>query len=356
MTIQSFAFETRIPRVVFGAGTLARLGSELERLGVESPVLVTTTRGARLFAKLTAEMKIAFAGIFDHAVMHTPVEVTTKALSFAQSVGADGVVSFGGGSAIGLGKMLSLRLRLPHLAIPTTYSGSEMTEVVGETAGGRKRTMRDPAILPATVIYDVDGTLDLPVPTSVTSAMNAIAHAVEAMYAQNGNPLTSIIAEEAIQALVASLAQVTKNPAGRDQRARALYGSWLCGVCLNSAGMALHHKLCHELGGSFRLPHAETHTIVLPHAIAYNAPAVPEAYARMQRAVADASPQRCLFDLANVEGVPRSLRELGMPRDGIAQTIECVLNEPYWNPRPLEAEPLRDLLTRAWNGAPPLEP
>jgi len=352
--IQPFVLDTRIPRVVFGAGTLASLAAEIENLGVSSPVLVTTGRGARVFAEATAGTKLPPAGVFDRAVMHTPVEITAEALDFARAVKADGVVSFGGGSAIGLGKMLRLRLKLPHLVIPTTYSGSEMTAVVGETADGRKRTMRDPAILPDTVIYDVDRTRDLPVPTSVTSAMNAIAHAVEAMYAQNGNPLISTVGEAAIQALVAALPQIAADPSGSEGRAGALYGAWLCGVCLNAAGMALHHKLCHELGGSFGLPHAETHTIVLPHALAYNAPAIPEAYARMQRAVGDASPQRRLFELANVEGVPRSLRALGMPQDGIAQTVERVLKEPYWNPRPLEAAPLRELLSRAWEGAAPL--
>jgi maleylacetate reductase len=347
-----FAFETRIPRVVFGFGTISTLKSELDKLGISLPLLLSTGRGARVF-KAAIGSKLPLAGVFDSAVMHTPTRVTDAALACAASVKADGFVSFGGGSAIGLGKALSLRTRRPHLAVPTTYSGSEMTSVVGETSDGRKYTTRDPAILPQTVVYDVEQTLGLPVPTSVTSAMNGIAHGVEAMYAQNGNPLISTIAETAVRSLVEALPRLISHASDREGRENALYGAWLCGLCLNASGMALHHKLCHELGGAFGLPHAETHTILLPHSLAYNAPAIPEAYGRLQRAVSNPSPQRHLFDLAQIEGLPHSLRELGMPQAGIEQTVERVIAEPYWNPRALEAAPLRDLLHRAFEGTAP---
>ena len=351
---RNFVFDSRIPRVVFGFGTILSLETELQKLGVSAPLLLSTTRGALAF-KSAIGFRPALAGLFDGAVMHTPVQVSQAALDLAVSIKADGFISFGGGSAIGLGKILSLRTRLPHLAIPTTYSGSEMTSLVGETRDGRKHTTRDPQLLPGTVIYDVDQTLDLPLLTSVMSAMNGIAHGIEAMYAQNCSPLVSTIAESGVRSLGVALQHLTTSGfADRESRKEALYGAWLCGLCLNASGIALHHKLCHEIGGSFDLPHAATHTIVLPHALAYNAPAVPEAYGRMQRALSHEAPERRLFDLAQVEGLPRSLRQLGMPQSGVEQTVQRVLESPYWNPRKLEAAPLRQLLDRAYEGAPPI--
>ena len=184
-----FLFEMRLPRVVFGLNTMTRLKAEIEKLGCGAALVLATPRAARIFAGETCGRELPLVGTYENAQMHTPVEVTERALAFLASVKADGLISFGGGSAIGLGKALALRTRLPHLAIPTTYSGSEMTSVVGETSEGRKRTTNDASILPKTVIYDVSQTFALPAPASVTSAMNAIAHGVEAMYAENGSPI-----------------------------------------------------------------------------------------------------------------------------------------------------------------------
>jgi maleylacetate reductase len=152
--------------------------------------------------------------------------------------------------------------------IATTYAGSEVTPILGETEGGLKTTKRDPRILPEAVIYDPDLTLGLPVGMSVCSGLNAMAHAVEALYAQDRNPISSWQAIEGIRALKDALPRIVAKPDDADARSRALYGSWLCGTVLGTVGMALHHKLCHTLGGSFDLPHAETHAILLPHSAA----------------------------------------------------------------------------------------
>ena len=183
--------------------------------------------------------------------------------------------------------------------------------------------------------------------------MNAIAHAVEALYAKDRNPVISIMAEEGISALARSLPRISTDPQDREARAAALYGAWLCGVCLGTIGMALHHKLCHALGGSFGLPHAETHAIVLPHAAAYNAPAAPAAMARVARSLGADDAAQGLYDLAGRLGTKRALRDIGMPADGIGEVVERTLADPSWNPRPLERAAIRDLLTRAWNGEPP---
>jgi alcohol dehydrogenase class IV len=295
------------------------------------------------------------AGVFPGAVMHTPVEVSQRATALANETGADCTVALGGGSTIGLGKAIALRTDLPQICIPTTYAGSEMTPILGETADGQKTTQRSDKVLPEAVIYDVDLTLTLPPALSATSGINAIAHAVEALYAQDRNPVISLMAGEGVAALARALPLIAESPQDTDARADALYGAWLCGACLGAVGMALHHKLCHVLGGAFNLPHAETHTIVLPHALAYNAPAAPEAVAALSRALGNAAdPARALYDLAGRLGAKRALRDIGMPRDGIDRAADIALKNPYWNPRPIERAGIAALIARAWSGEPPV--
>ncbi len=253
----------------------------------------------------------------------------------------------------GLGKAIALESSLPILAIPTTYAGSEMTPIWGITEGGVKRTGRDARVLPRTVIYDPDLTSSLPAGLSVTSAINAIAHAAEGLYAQDANPIHSLLAEEGIRAIAAGLPRVIANPADLDARSDCLYGAWLCGAVLGAVGMSLHHKLCHTLGGSFNLPHAETHTIVLPHALSYNSAAAPQAMARIARALgADAAPTGA-YDLAKTLGAPTALRDIGMPESGLDRAAELATTNAYWNPRPLERSAIRKLLQQAWEGRRP---
>ena len=355
--INSFVHQALPTRVVFGTGSLAQVGAELERLGArQALVLSTPGRGEAVAQRVSALLGERSAGVFAGAVMHTPVEATEAALQELEARNADALVSVGGGSTIGLGKALALRTDLPQLVLPTTYAGSEMTPILGETRNGVKTTRRDTRIQPETVIYDVELGLDLPRSVSATSGINAIAHAVEALYARDRDPITSLLAEEGIGSLSRALPQIMREPRDLEARTSALYGAWLCGSCLGMVGMALHHKLCHVLGGRFDLPHAETHTIVLPHAVAYNAPATAPAMARIARALDTQDAALGLFDLAGRLGTKRALRELGMPEDGIDEVVATTLSDPYWNPRPLERAALRELLARAWNGEPPGSP
>jgi maleylacetate reductase len=274
--MHSFVYKALPARVVFGAGTISRLGEEVERLGLRR-VLVLARPQQRNQAERLAEMLGArAAGFFGGAAMHTPVDITERAMSRIAEINADGTVAVGGGSIIGLGKSIALRSDLPQIVVPTTYAGSEMTPILGETQDGVKTTQRSLKILPRTVIYDVNLTLSLPPNLSVTSGINAIAHSVEALYAADRNPIVSLMAEEAIGALARALPAIVRDPSDLPARSDALYGAWLSGACLGAVGMALHHKLCHTLGGTFNLPHAETHTVVLPRAIAYNAKSAPE--------------------------------------------------------------------------------
>jgi maleylacetate reductase len=349
----SFTYTGLPARVVFGAGTLARVRDELERLEVGRALVLTTPSQVDHGQAVADLLGDRAAGVFSGAAMHTPVEVTLAALAELRGLGAGGVVAIGGGSTIGLGKALAARTGVPQLAIPTTYAGSEMTPILGETQGGEKTTRRSLDVLPETVIYDVDLTLGLPAALSGTSGINAIAHAVEALYAQDANPITSALAEQGIAALARALPAIAGDPRDRAARRDALYGAWLCAVCLGAVGMALHHKLCHVLGGTFGLPHAETHTAVLPHAVAYNAPAAPEAMARIARALGAADAATGLYELAGAVGARRALAELGMPGGGLDRAAELAVAHPYGNPRPIERGAIRALLERAFTGARP---
>ena len=340
--------------MIFGSGTLAELGEEIQRLGCSRALCCPRPQQEAEAKALAARLGPLAAGLFAHAAMHTPVEVTERALQAARDVNADMTVALGGGSTTGLGKAIALRTDLPQIVIPTTYAGSEATPILGETKDGLKTTQRSMKVLPEVILYDVDLTLTLPAGLSATSGMNAIAHAVEALYAQDTNPVTTLMAEEAIRALARALPVIVQNPKDIEARSDALYGAWLCGICLGTAGMALHHKLCHILGGSFDLPHAETHTVVLPYATAYNAGAAPEAMKRLARALNTDDPVQGLYDLERSLKVPGSLKELGMPESGLDKAADLALANRYWNPRPLERAAIRALLDDAWAGRPPL--
>jgi alcohol dehydrogenase class IV len=293
------------------------------------------------------------AGLFGGAVMHTPVSVTNRALEMARSVDADCTIALGGGSAIGLGKAIALRTDLAQIVLPTTYAGSEMTPILGETAEGQKTTQRNQKVLPEVVLYDPELTITLPANLSVVSGFNAMAHAVEAMYAKDRNPMISLLAKEAIRVFARSLPILIKQPADLPARSEALYGAWLAGTCLGAVGMSLHHKLCHVLGGAFNLPHAETHTVILPHAIAYNEPAEPAIMSSIAESIGTDSSSLGLYQLSGQLGAKRSLRELGMPEAGIEKAALKVTQNPYWNPRKLELEPIQELIRRAWAGDSP---
>jgi alcohol dehydrogenase class IV/protocatechuate 3,4-dioxygenase beta subunit len=358
-----FVHTSHAARVVFGAGTLGRLREEVEQLGRARALVLSTPGQAALADRAGEVLGPLAAGRFTGAVMHTPVEVTDQALRTATESGADCLVAIGGGSTIGLAKALAVRTGLPQIAVPTTYAGSEATPVLGETENGVKTTRSAPGIRPGTVLYDVDLTLGLPVPVSVTSGVNALAHAVEALYAPQPDPVTDELALRALTLLARALPRIAADPADREARADALQAAWLAGTCLGSVGMGLHHKLCHTLGGSFGLPHAPTHTVVLPHAMAYNAPAAPEAMRRIARALAGSGPgadpgpapdaPTAVYDLVASLGGPLSLRDLGLAAGDLPRAVRLATSAPYPNPRPVTPEGLAALLDDAWHGRRP---
>jgi maleylacetate reductase len=351
--ISTFTYTALPARVVFGSGTIASLAHELETLGCRKALVLSTPEQRVAARDVAARLGDLSVGTFTQAAMHTPVEVTERAMNLVRETGADCTVAIGGGSTTGLGKAIALRTDLPQIVVPTTYAGSEATPILGETQAGRKTTQRSMRVLPEVIIYDVELTLTLPPALSATSGINAIAHAVEALYTQDANPIISLMAEQGIASLAHSLPQIIKDPSDRDARSDALFGAWLSGVCLGAVGMALHHKLCHTLGGSFNLPHAETHTVILPHAVAYNAQAAPKAMARAAFSLGAENAPQGLFDLARSLGAPTSLREIGMSEGSLDHAAKLATTSPYWNPRPVEHAAVRALLDDAFHGRRP---
>src|SRR5579859_3054276 len=312
MSPSEFVYNGRGTRVVFGCGSRTHIERELHTLQVRRALVLCSHEQRTLGVSVADQLGVLAAGVFDRAAMHVPVELVTEVRTVAASLHADCFIAVGGGSAIGLAKGLALETGLPILAVPTTYAGSEMTPIFGLTESGLKRTGTDLRVLPKTVVYDPDLTLTLPVSMSVTSGINAIAHAAEGLYSRDANPLTSLMAEEGIAALARSLPKIVAQPNDPSARADALYGAWLCGAVLGSVGMALHHKLCHTLGGTFNLPHAETHTIVLPHVLAYNRGAAPGAMKRIAPALHADDAAQGVFDLARDNGAPPALKDIGV--------------------------------------------
>ncbi|WP_042416550.1 maleylacetate reductase [Streptacidiphilus anmyonensis] len=351
----SFVYEALPMRVVFGPGALASLRTETERLGLRR-VTVLSTPGQRGLADRAAALLGALAvDVFAGARMHVPVATVAAAAEAVRAADADGCVAVGGGSTVGLAKALALRHGLPFVAVPTTYAGSEMTPIWGLTENARKQTGRDRAVLPRTVLYDPELTLKLPVPVSVTSGLNAMAHAVEALYAPDGSPVVAAMAEQGVRDLAAALPELTRGPEDLDARTAALQGAWLCGACLGTTTMGLHHKLAHVLGGLLDLPHADTHAVILPYVAAFNLPSAPDARAALARALggdaaADKDPTRALARLAERLGAPRTLRELGVRHEDLRRVADEVLAAPYANPRPVGRAELDGLLERAWSG------
>jgi alcohol dehydrogenase class IV len=352
--VRAFVYTAQAARVVFGPGSLSRLAAELEKLGVER-ALVLSTPEQRSSAEQVADLLGAgVAGLFDRAVMHVPIETAREACALARQLGADCAVAIGGGSTTGLGKAIALDSGLPIVAIPTTYAGSEMTPIFGITEAGLKKTGRDPKVLPRSVIYDPELSRHMPVGMSVTSGINAIAHAAEGLYAAEHNPIMDLMAHEGIAAMGRALKRIYREPTDLQARSDALYGAWLCGTVLGHVGMALHHKLCHTLGGTFNLPHAETHTIVLPHALAYNASHAPRAMQHIAQALQvpndGSTAAQAVYRLAKDQGAPVALRELGFKPKDLDTACDIALQNQYPNPRPLERGPLMQLLQDAYEG------
>jgi maleylacetate reductase len=355
--VRPFVHESLPRRIVFGIGAVERVGDEVADLGSERVLLVADGNAAAIADGIAAQLGARLAARVGEVQQHVPEQRAAEARKVAADVGADGIVSVGGGSATGLAKAVAIDASIPIVAVPTTYAGSEMTPVYGIT-GEHKRTGRDARALPRIVVYDPALTVDLPAAVAGPSGLNAIAHCVEALYAPGSEPIGDLYAVEGIRVLARALPAVVADAHDLDARGDALYGAQLAGMALAIGGTALHHKVCHVLGGTYRLVHGEVNAAVLPHAAAYNAPAVATAMARVAEALggpADAGAAGgLLFDLAGAIGAPTSLAGIGMPRDGLDRAAElAVADVGATNPRPIDVPSMRALLQDAFDGRRP---
>ncbi|TDC78603.1 maleylacetate reductase [Actinomadura sp. 7K507] len=340
--------ETLAARVLIGSGAAGLVAGEVARLGAGRVLLVAAPSAAAPGDRIAEALGARLAARFGRPAPHTPVAVTAQAMAVVEESGADCVVAIGGGSAIGLGKAVSARTGMPQVAVPTTYAGSEMTPNLGETENGVKTTRRDPALAPGTIVYDLGLTLTMPPGLTRTSAMNALAHAVEALWAPGATMVTDALATEAVDGILGALPEVLDDPSGREARARLQSAAWLAAICLAQTRMDLHHQLAHVLGGAFDLPHAELHTLLLPHVMAFNLPAAPAAASRLTRVTGRDDPVEPVAELARGHDGPRRLSELGVPREALPGLAARVADAPYPNPRQPTADAVTALLEDAW--------
>ncbi len=348
----SFTFDMLPGRVVFGDGTRSCLRQEIAALGIKRPLFLST-KGRRAMAEQLMAESAPNGTLFSDAQVHAPAECVEAALTVARTSKADGLIACGGGSPIGIAKGMVVTQRMPILAIATTYSGSEMTPNWSITRDGLKSGGRDLNVLPQTVIYDSDLTAGLPMAASAASGLNAMAHSVEALYSEIRNPIVDLMAEEAIRTMTIALRSMKRDPQSTDARGAALYAGCLSGMVAASAGMALHHKVCHILGGTFGLPHAETHAVFLAYAARFNAAAAPGAMIRIARALDVDDAPGGIYDLARQIGIPDNLEVLGMRHTDLEHAARLTVEKPYYNPAPVTYDHVLRMLENAFSGVRP---
>lgn len=355
MRVEGFTYDALPGRVVFGAGSRKSLAAEAATLGAKRILVVADRAEDALAAEIGAVLGDLVVGRFDDVAQHVPVPLAQAAAAQARDLGADAVLTIGGGSATGLGKAVVLDLGIKQIAVPTTYAGSEMTPIWGMSDGDRKQVGIDARVKPTLVVYDPELTLTLPPRIAGPSGMNALAHAVEALYGPGANPFISFMALESIRVMYRGLPAVVVDPDDLSARTDVLYGAYLGGVVLGTGGTALHHKTCHVLGGMFNLDHGGMNAAVLGHAVAYNAPAIDEIIDRIAAVIGVAAGDvpAAFFDLAGTIGAPTSLEALGMPADGLDEATRRVVIEAAANVRPPTEDGIQRMLDNAFHGRRP---
>jgi maleylacetate reductase len=351
--VRPFVWDQLPTRVRFGSGSLAEAGAELDRLDAARVLLIGSTSAKAEADRIAGDLGDRVVARIDETRPHVPAGGVAQARDLASSSRADAVVTIGGGSTTGLGKAVALTRPVAFMAIPTTYSGSEMTPIYGITEDDMKRTGRDPRVKPVTVIYDVDLTLGLPPEVTAGSTMNALAHCVEALYAEERNPIVSMLAADGARALSVGSLAVSEHPADQDGRENLLYGAFLAGSALGSVGMAVHHRICHVLGGTFGLAHGDANAVILPYVVAYNQPYEPETMAALASVLGGADPWASIRELGSRLRAPGSLAQLGIQEEDLDRMTEMVVGAGGYNPRPIEPGWIRQLLGEAFDGAEP---
>lgn len=352
MKVESFSYDALPGRVIFGAGRRREVGNEVDRLGEHRVLLIADRYDASLGTEIADLLGSRCVGVFTNVVQHVPVNIAEEARELATKTSATLTVTVGGGSTTGFGKAVSLSHRIPQISIPTTYAGSELTPIWGLTEGQIKTTGRDAIVQPVTVIYDPELTLQLPIEIAGPSAMNALAHAVEGLYGPGANPVMYALALQSVRVLAEHLPPLFEDPASLEERSSVLYGAYLAGAVLAVVGTSLHHKICHVLGGLYGLDHGQMNAVVLPHALRFNQPAIPEQYERLS-IVLGGDAASALYDLARTMHTPSSLASIGFPADGVAKAAPLVVASASQNVRAINNTQALDLLEACLRGERP---
>jgi maleylacetate reductase len=353
MTIGPFLHEQLPARVVFGVGMLDRLPEELDRLEATRALVISNASAAEVAGQAARGLGPRLVEQISKVTPHVPREEAERAVRIAVDSGVDVLIPVGGGSAIGLAKAVALATETSIVAVPTTYAGSEMTPIYGITSAGHKRTGRDPKVLPRVVIYDPALTTGLPPEVTATTGLNGMAHAVEALYGRQTGPVVEVLASEAIGALARGLPRSVRDGNDMEARGAALYGAFLAGYVLATAGMALHHTIAHVLGGTYGLPHGPVNAALLPHVVSYNQAAAPDAVRRVGESLGSNDVPGALFDLVSSMKAPTSLRELGFSERDLKEAAHLASKSVKWNPREVTQEAVLGILEAAYEGIRP---
>ena len=348
-----FSYQSFANKVIFGQNLAQAFEAELALEAAPNNVLlIASARYRDLVEAISLLPHLHLVAHIDQVAQHVPAELVAAVLAQIRDKNLQKIISIGGGSSIGLAKALALETALPIWAVPTTYSGSEMTNMYGITTDGAKKVGRDDRVLPQKVFYDAALSLNMPLPLAACSAMNALAHLVEALYSPSGNPVTQQNAITGMGHLLKGLRELAvQKQLSAETNEQLLLGACLSGKCLCEVNMALHHKLAHVIGGNYRLDHAQTHSVLLPHVLAYQWPNLGESLqADFQRVFASAYPPAAIKSLAQQLGIPISLAKIGFQENQIEVTAAAIAKQQFENPAPLDFERLVLLLQETFNG------
>jgi alcohol dehydrogenase class IV len=350
---------TQLERVVFGAGSVARLGSELDRLGASRAVVVTgrTLGASPLLAQVTGALGDRAVHVFTGARQHVPSTTVSQLAALLDAQRADCVVSFGGGSPIDACKAaVHLRLTsgptpagvapaLPHIAVPTTLSAGEFTAVAGITDDATlvKHAIVDPRLAPRVVVLDPALTVETPRWLWAASGMRAVDHAVETLYATHRHPVSSAQAAQALATLATRLS-ISLDEARLADRLECQTAAWMSVQGIAYAGLGLSHALGHQIGPRWNVAHGVTSCITLPHAMRAIAERAPERFQPIAAALGvpfdRADPRigaRACADavaaLVTRLGLPARLRDVGVPADGLDGVADVVFDVMSQHPR-----------------------
>jgi len=381
--MQEFRYTGFAQEIIFGAGTLAQLGQAIDRFGWRRVMLCSAQSQRRNGHITSVEQALGerLAVVYEHVQPHVQDFQVEEALALARERQVDAILGLGGGSPIGMAKTVSFALEkrgekqasspiaqpfVPVIAIPTTYAGSELTPVYGITehvdGQARKVTVSDVRIVPKLIIYDPLLTLDLPPELTASTGINALAHCIEALYSITRNPPSTAVALSGVRAITSSLPRCYESGDDLEARTEMLNGALLAGMALAHVSMALHHGLCHVLGGSAGVPHGIANSIILPHAMRFNLDATATLLAPAAEAMGIATTGRsaeeavqeaiqAIYTLIGDMHLPQRLRDVGVPESDLPHLAQLALSNRSVqnNPRPVSnAVQLEAILRAAW--------